>query len=86
MTSLPVPPRPQQPPSKTELPRLAVSAVEVGKMLGISRAHVWRLLASGRLPEPVRFGRSVRWDRWTIEEWMAAGAPRRDKWEAMQAR
>jgi len=69
---------------KGDIPKLAVSAVEVAKMLGISRAHVWRLLSSGRIPRPVRFGRSVRWDRWTIEEWLAAGAPTRERWEAMQ--
>lgn len=64
--------------------RIALTSVELADLLGISRAHVWRLLAGGKLPQPVRLGRSVRWDRWTIEEWMAAGAPPRERWEEMQ--
>jgi excisionase family DNA binding protein len=45
------------------LARLGLSAAEVAELLGISRRHVWKLLASGRLPEPIRLGRSVRWLR-----------------------
>jgi len=63
---------------------IALSADEVALLLGISRAHVWRLASSGRLPRPVRFGRAVRWDRRNIQDWLAAGAPPRDRWEAMR--
>jgi excisionase family DNA binding protein len=65
--------------------RLAISADEVAKLLGISRAHVWRLHSQGRIPRPVRLGRAVRWDRATIERWLAAGAPPRERWEAMHS-
>lgn len=61
--------------------KLALSANEVAEMLGISRAHVWRLLSSGRIPRPVRLGRSVRWNRKTLEDWLEAGGPPRDRWE-----
>jgi excisionase family DNA binding protein len=62
---------------------LAVTADEVAELLGVSRAHVWRLHSSGRLPSPVRFGRAVRWDRQMLAQWLAAGAPPRVKWEEM---
>ena len=63
------------------LGRLALSADEVAALLGISRAHVWKLASTGRLPKPVRLGRAVRWDRKNLEAWLAAGAPTRDRWE-----
>jgi excisionase family DNA binding protein len=62
---------------------LALSAEQVAKLLGISRAHLWRLHSSGRVPRPLRFGRAVRWDRGTLERWLAAGAPTREQWETM---
>jgi len=62
---------------------LAVTADEVAELLGVSRAHVWRLHSSGRLPSPVRFGRAVRWDRQMLALWLAAGAPPREKWAEM---
>jgi len=66
--------------------RLALSADEVAEALGISRAHVWKLASTGRLPKPVRLGRAVRWARKDLEEWLAAGAPSRDRWEAENGR
>ena len=66
--------------------RLALTAEEVAELLGISRAHVFRLQSSGRLPRPIRLGRAVRWPRITLEAWLAAGAPPRDRWEEMSSR
>ena len=64
-----------------KIEKLGLSADEVAELLGISRAHVWKLLSSGRLPKPVRFGRAVRWSRATLEAWMEAGAPAVDRWQ-----
>ncbi len=44
-----------------------ISAAEVAKFLSISLRQVWRLAAEGRLPPPVKIGRSSRWDRRQIE-------------------
>lgn len=60
-----------------------LTAEQLAEFLGISRATVWRLHAAGRVPAPIRFGRAVRWDQWTVEEWLAAGAPTREKWEQL---
>lgn len=65
--------------------KLALTADEVAGVLGISRALVWKLHASGRLPRPVRFGRAVRWERRSLETWLAAGAPPRERWETMRS-
>lgn len=58
------------------------TAVELAAFLGVSRATIWRLHSAGKLPRPIRLNRAVRWDRWTIEEWVSDGCPPRDKWEA----
>jgi len=63
---------------------MAFTAAELAKRLGISERHLWALNASGRLPRPVRFGRSVRWSAEELRDWLAAGAPTRDGWEAMR--
>ena len=34
---------------------------EVAGCLKVSSRQVWKLIASGRLPQPMRLGRSVRW-------------------------
>lgn len=65
---------------------LALSAGQVAKLLGISLRHLWSLNASGRLPRPIRFGRSVRWLLEELQAWLAAGAPERCKREAMRGR
>lgn len=75
-------PKDNPPDAKTPLDgRIALSADEVAEALGISRAHVWKLASAGRLPKPIRLGRAVRWSRKDLEEWLAAGAPSRDRWE-----
>lgn len=39
-----------------------LSDSEVADVLGISRATVWRYTKRGIIPQPVKLGRSVRWD------------------------
>ena len=67
-----------------ESERLALPAAEVAKLLGISQRHLWSLNSSGRLPNPLRLGRSARWFLPELRAWLAAGAPERSKWEAMK--
>lgn len=68
----------------TEQTGLAVDAAEVAKLLQVSLRHVNALNASGRLPRPLRLGRSVRWLRSDLEAWLEAGAPSRETWEQMR--
>jgi predicted DNA-binding transcriptional regulator AlpA len=64
------------------MPPLALSADGVTRLLGISTRHLWSLNSSGRLPRPIRFGRATRWRANELRDWLAAGAPPRDRWEA----
>jgi len=58
------------------------TVIELAMYLGVSRATVWRLHSAGKLPRPIKLNRAVRWDRWTIEEWVSDGCPPREKWES----
>lgn len=57
---------------------------EAAGLLGISRATFYRLHSSGRLPLPVRLGRSARWRSMELRAWVASGCPERSRWEAMK--
>ena len=62
---------------------LAIDAQALAAHLGVSVRHVRRMDAAGQIPRPLRFGRAVRWSRVEIEEWMFAGSPDRETWEAL---
>jgi len=40
---------------------------------------------AGRIPKPVRIGRSKRWRRSEISAWIEVSCPPRAEWEAMRA-
>lgn len=65
--------------------RQLLSVKDVARTLSLSARSVWKLLSSGRLPQPVRLGRSVRWRADELTAWMDAGCPPRDRWEAEKA-
>lgn len=45
--------------------------------------RTWRTWdAAGWIPRPVRIGRSTLWRADELREWVAAGCPRREEWEA----
>lgn len=55
---------------------------DLSARLRISTRQVWKLLAAGRLPKPVRLLRSVRWRLPDIDEWVRLGCPSRDRSDA----
>lgn len=61
---------------------LALTGDELAKLLGISRRHLHTLDRTAKVPRPIRLGQSVRWPRSEIIQWLAAGAPPREQWEA----
>ena len=63
---------------------LTVSAKDLAPRLGISLRHCRRLDRMGRLPRPVRLGKSVRWSLDEVMEWISAGCPDRQRWESMK--
>ena len=53
-----------------------INAEELARMMNISERTLWRLLSGGRLPQPVRIGRSTRWRLAEVAEWIERGCPR----------
>lgn len=53
----------------------------VGERLGVSTRQIWKLTSSGRLPRPIRLGRSVRWREGDIAAFIAADC-QMDRYEA----
>lgn len=50
-------------------PRM-IDVTEVATILKVSKRTVWRLVSSGELPQPIRFGRNVRWKLEDVEAWI----------------
>lgn len=63
---------------------LLLDARAAAALLGISRAHFFKLYSSDRTPRPVRLGRSVRWRREELVAWLEAGCPSYDRWVVMK--
>jgi len=63
---------------------LLLSAVEAARACGVSRSSWYGLLSSGRVPLPVRLGRSVRWSAEELRRWTEAGCPSRERWLTMK--
>jgi len=54
---------------------LLVTHKELERLLGFSSNHIDRMVKAGRIPPPVRVGRTTRWIGAVIERWLAAGCP-----------
>ena len=52
-----------------------LTAEDLAGQLSCSPRHVRRMSDRGAMPAPVRVGRLVRWDRESIERWVASGCP-----------
>ena len=50
-----------------------LKVAEVAALLKVSTRQIWKLAASGRLPTPVRLGRSVRWRAADIDAFVERG-------------
>lgn len=54
---------------------LLIPVESVAELLGISPRSVWRRLSSGEMIEPIKIGKSVRWRRQEVVDWVEAGCP-----------
>lgn len=64
--------------------KLLLTARQAAAMCGKS-LRTWRSWdAAGWIPRPVRIGRSTLWRADELREWVMAGCPRRQEWEARQ--
>jgi excisionase family DNA binding protein len=69
---------------RAEAESILIDAKEAAALCGVSVSTWYNLLASGKVPKPVRLGRSVKWRREELLAWVAAGCPARSAWEAMK--
>jgi len=53
----------------------------VAERLSVSPRAVWKWVSAGRMPAPVRIGRSVRWRARDIDEFIRLGCPSRERFE-----
>jgi predicted DNA-binding transcriptional regulator AlpA len=68
--------------TEAELGPLLITAKQAAAICGKS-LRTWRTWDSaGWIPQPVRIGRSTLWRADELRDWVAAGCPRRDEWEA----
>ncbi|MBL9165673.1 MAG: helix-turn-helix domain-containing protein [Planctomycetaceae bacterium] len=56
-------------------PQQMIDVREVATILSVSTRTVWRLISRGEIPQPIRFGRNVRWRQIDIESWIASQSP-----------
>ena len=63
---------------------LAVDAAGAARLCGLSRSKWFELDSAGKVPRALRFAgdRCPRWVVSELHEWLRAGAPPRDQWEA----
>ena len=66
--------------------RLLLSASELSSMLGVAKCTIWTWHSGGKIPRPVKIGRTTRWKRREIEDWLEADAPPRERWEMMKGK
>lgn len=59
-------------------------AQTLGQRLSLSKRQIFRLKSCGKIPAPVKIGGSVRWIESEIDQWIQAGAPDRETWEAIR--
>ena len=69
------PPNDAPPVDAPQAEALLLTADAVAKLLSVSRLSVWRWRSAGKLPQPIKVGRTVRWRRAEIIAWIDAGCP-----------
>jgi predicted DNA-binding transcriptional regulator AlpA len=62
-------------------PPLLLDGPSAAKLLGISERQLRKLEVTGRIPPPVRIGRSVRWSRENLASWVREGCPTAERFE-----
>lgn len=68
-------PEKRQPIEAGNLPDALLKLATVEAMTGLSRPSIYRRLALGEFPEPVRLGRRcTRWPAAAVREWIQAQA------------
>jgi predicted DNA-binding transcriptional regulator AlpA len=65
--------RNHRPPASHDYDAELVSCRVVAGLLGVSQRQVCKLAACGRMPRPIKLGRSTRWRLHELRTWIASG-------------
>jgi excisionase family DNA binding protein len=63
-----------------------IDAKEAAALCGVSISTWYSLVASGKTPNSVRLGRSVKWRLDELLAWIDSGCPARSAWESLSGR
>ena len=55
---------------------LLLTVEQVAALVQLPRSTLYRLVAAGQFPPPVKLGRATRWHRPTLERWLDQQARR----------
>ena len=69
----------------TTMDTLLLTAIQAATMCGRSLRTFRSWDAAGKIPRPIRIGRSTLWRAEELRAWVAAGCPRRRDWEDRQS-
>ena len=67
-----------------ECEQVLMRAEQVAAQCGVAKVTWWRWNASGMVPAGLKIGGARLWRRAEILEWVQAGSPNREKWQAIQ--
>ena len=59
---------------------LLLSDTEAAALLGSSRSHFRNMHRLGNCPAPIKFGRSTKWRKAELIDWINEGSPPRHRW------
>ena len=66
--------------TKSKKPPPAMMTIDdLAYHLAVSTRHIEKMVKLGRVPPPIRIGKSARWLRTEIETWIADGCPQVDE-------
>lgn len=67
--------------------QVLLTVAETARRMMVSVRHVWGMISAGKFgPEVIRLGRAARIRSDELSEWLAAGAPPRDRWVELRDR
>ena len=61
---------------KTNVVRKWYTTAELCEYLGVSVAHIYRMMCVSDFPKPVKIGRINKWNKDIVDEYMFSKAPR----------
>jgi excisionase family DNA binding protein len=75
---------PPQPTAPKQTEDGLLTATQVAELLNIGRSRIYTMRSCGQIPLAIRFGRSTRWNKRELLDWIQEGCPPLRKWEMLK--